>query len=89
MFPTSFVKKRADTTSTTTNTTTSSSSVTSIKKVKTICDYTAQEENELTFKENDVIVVTKEIEGSDWSLGYVESNPDRKGMFPMTFTQPL
>ena len=57
-----------------------------IKKVKAIIDYAPQDVDEIGFKEGDIIIVTQEIEGSDWNKGYVEGT-DKIGLFPTTYTE--
>ncbi|XP_038126713.1 arf-GAP with SH3 domain, ANK repeat and PH domain-containing protein 2b isoform X2 [Cyprinodon tularosa] len=54
------------------------------QKVKAIYDCSADNPDELTFKEGEVIVVEGE-EDSEWLIGYIEGEPDRRGAFPVTF----
>uniref|UniRef100_A0A3B5MSA2 Uncharacterized protein n=1 Tax=Xiphophorus couchianus TaxID=32473 RepID=A0A3B5MSA2_9TELE len=55
-----------------------------LKRVKAIYDCFADNPDELTFREGEVIVVEGE-EDSEWWIGHVEGEPDRKGAFPVTF----
>ncbi|MCJ8731830.1 hypothetical protein PDJAM_G00203780 [Pangasius djambal] len=59
-----------------------------IKRVKTIYDCQADNDDELTFTEGEVIIVTGE-EDQEWWIGHIEGQPDRKGVFPMSFVQIL
>uniref|UniRef100_A0A3Q3N0A8 ArfGAP with SH3 domain, ankyrin repeat and PH domain 2b n=1 Tax=Labrus bergylta TaxID=56723 RepID=A0A3Q3N0A8_9LABR len=52
--------------------------------VKAIYNCSADNPDELTFSEGEVIVVEGE-EDSDWWVGYVEADPTRRGAFPVTF----
>uniref|UniRef100_A0A146P8C4 Arf-GAP with SH3 domain, ANK repeat and PH domain-containing protein 2 n=1 Tax=Fundulus heteroclitus TaxID=8078 RepID=A0A146P8C4_FUNHE len=55
-----------------------------VKRVKAIYDCRADNPDELTFREGEVIVVEGE-EDNDWWIGHIEGEPDRKGAFPITF----
>ncbi|XP_055057869.2 arf-GAP with SH3 domain, ANK repeat and PH domain-containing protein 1a isoform X2 [Misgurnus anguillicaudatus] len=59
-----------------------------IKRVKTIYDCQADNDDELTFVEGEVIIVTGE-EDQEWWIGHIEGQPDRKGVFPMSFVHIL
>ncbi|XP_045907136.1 arf-GAP with SH3 domain, ANK repeat and PH domain-containing protein 1a [Micropterus dolomieu] len=59
-----------------------------IRRVKTIYDCQADNEDELTFAEGEVIVVTGE-EDQEWWIGHIEGQPERKGVFPMSFVHNL
>ncbi|KAJ8389188.1 hypothetical protein AAFF_G00122080 [Aldrovandia affinis] len=61
---------------------------TKVRRVKTIYDCQADNEDELTFAEGEVIVVTGE-EDTEWWIGHVEGQPERKGAFPMSFVHIL
>uniref|UniRef100_A0A8P4KFM1 Arf-GAP with SH3 domain, ANK repeat and PH domain-containing protein 2 n=1 Tax=Dicentrarchus labrax TaxID=13489 RepID=A0A8P4KFM1_DICLA len=54
------------------------------KRVKAIYNCFADNPDELTFTEGEVIVVEGE-EDSDWWVGHVEGEPSRRGAFPVTF----
>ncbi|XP_063075322.1 arf-GAP with SH3 domain, ANK repeat and PH domain-containing protein 1a isoform X2 [Engraulis encrasicolus] len=58
------------------------------KRVKTIYDCQADNDDELTFAEGEVIVVTGE-EDQEWWIGHIEGQPERKGVFPMSFVHIL
>ncbi|XP_056594104.1 arf-GAP with SH3 domain, ANK repeat and PH domain-containing protein 1 isoform X4 [Triplophysa dalaica] len=59
-----------------------------MRRVKTIYDCQADNEDELTFVEGEVIVVTGE-EDPEWWIGHIEGQPERKGVFPMSFVHIL
>ncbi|XP_062292895.1 arf-GAP with SH3 domain, ANK repeat and PH domain-containing protein 2b isoform X2 [Scomber scombrus] len=54
------------------------------QRVKAIYNCSADNPDELTFKEGEVIVVEGE-EDNDWWFGHVEGDPTRRGVFPITF----
>ncbi|XP_068998371.1 arf-GAP with SH3 domain, ANK repeat and PH domain-containing protein 1a [Embiotoca jacksoni] len=58
------------------------------RRVKTIYDCQADNEDELTFAEGEVIIVTGE-EDQEWWMGHIEGQPERKGVFPMSFVHIL
>ncbi|XP_018414219.1 PREDICTED: arf-GAP with SH3 domain, ANK repeat and PH domain-containing protein 1 isoform X6 [Nanorana parkeri] len=59
-----------------------------LKRVKTIYDCQADNDDELTFAEGEVIIVTGE-EDQEWWIGHIEGHPDRKGVFPVSFVHIL
>uniref|UniRef100_A0A8C5MF89 ArfGAP with SH3 domain, ankyrin repeat and PH domain 1 n=1 Tax=Leptobrachium leishanense TaxID=445787 RepID=A0A8C5MF89_9ANUR len=61
---------------------------TKMKRVKTIYDCQADNDDELTFVEGEIIIVTGE-EDQEWWIGHVEGHPDRKGVFPVSFVHIL
>ncbi|KAM9778887.1 arf-GAP with SH3 domain, ANK repeat and PH domain-containing protein 2-like [Syngnathus typhle] len=54
------------------------------KRVRAIYKCSADNPDELTFDEGEVIVVEGE-EDTEWWLGHVEAEPTRRGVFPVTF----
>ncbi|XP_035981189.1 arf-GAP with SH3 domain, ANK repeat and PH domain-containing protein 1 isoform X4 [Fundulus heteroclitus] len=58
------------------------------RRVKTIYDCQADNDDELTFVEGEVIIVTGE-EDQEWWIGHIEGDPNRKGVFPMSFVHIL
>ncbi|XP_040915980.1 arf-GAP with SH3 domain, ANK repeat and PH domain-containing protein 2a isoform X1 [Toxotes jaculatrix] len=54
------------------------------KRVKAIYNCVADNPDELTFSEGEVIVVDGE-EDQEWWLGHIEGDPIRRGAFPVTF----
>uniref|UniRef100_A0A8C1PFV5 ArfGAP with SH3 domain, ankyrin repeat and PH domain 1b n=1 Tax=Cyprinus carpio TaxID=7962 RepID=A0A8C1PFV5_CYPCA len=59
-----------------------------MRRVKTIYDCQADNDDELTFVEGEVIVVMGE-EDQEWWIGHIEGQPERKGVFPMSFVHIL
>ncbi|MEE6463106.1 hypothetical protein FKM82_005783 [Ascaphus truei] len=59
-----------------------------IKRVKTIYDCQADNDDELTFVEGEVIIVTGE-EDQEWWIGHIEGHPEKKGVFPVSFVHIL
>ncbi|KAG8441646.1 hypothetical protein GDO86_010723 [Hymenochirus boettgeri] len=59
-----------------------------LKRVKTIYDCQADNDDELTFAEGEVIIVTGE-EDQEWWIGHIEGSPERKGVFPVSFVHIL
>uniref|UniRef100_A0A8C4WU18 ArfGAP with SH3 domain, ankyrin repeat and PH domain 1 n=1 Tax=Gopherus evgoodei TaxID=1825980 RepID=A0A8C4WU18_9SAUR len=59
-----------------------------VRRVKTIYDCQADNDDELTFVEGEIIVVTGE-EDQEWWIGHVEGQPERKGVFPVSFVHIL
>ncbi|KAL5105730.1 Arf-GAP with SH3 domain ANK repeat and PH domain-containing protein 1 [Taenia crassiceps] len=53
-----------------------------------IYDCDAENPDELTFKRSEVIVVVKDVE-VNWWLGYIEGQPSRTGLFPLTHVKLL
>ncbi|KAK1793515.1 hypothetical protein P4O66_011893 [Electrophorus voltai] len=56
------------------------------KRVKAIYNCVADNPDELTFTEGEMIVVDGE-EDQEWWLGHIEGEPLRRGAFPVTFVQ--
>ncbi|CAL8317270.1 unnamed protein product [Boreogadus saida] len=54
------------------------------KRVKAIYNCVADNPDELTFDEGEVIVVERE-EDAEWWVGHIEADPGRQGVFPLTF----
>lgn len=54
------------------------------KRVKAIYNCMADNPDELTFTEGEVIIVDGE-EDQEWWLGHIEGEPMRRGAFPVTF----
>uniref|UniRef100_F7FXZ6 ArfGAP with SH3 domain, ankyrin repeat and PH domain 1 n=1 Tax=Ornithorhynchus anatinus TaxID=9258 RepID=F7FXZ6_ORNAN len=59
-----------------------------VRRVKTIYDCQADNDDELTFSEGEVIVVTGE-EDQEWWIGHIEGHPERQGVFPVSFVHIL
>uniref|UniRef100_A0A1A8P367 ArfGAP with SH3 domain, ankyrin repeat and PH domain 2a n=2 Tax=Nothobranchius TaxID=28779 RepID=A0A1A8P367_9TELE len=57
-------------------------------RAQALYDCQADHHDELSFSEGQVLVVLGQ-EDSDWWHGYVEDEPDQKGLFPSSFVQLL
>lgn len=57
-----------------------------LKKCVALYDCVADNDDELTFQEGEVIIIEEEEE-EEWWLGYIENESHRKGVFPKTFVQ--
>ncbi|KAM6954370.1 arf-GAP with SH3 domain, ANK repeat and PH domain-containing protein 2b [Aplochiton taeniatus] len=55
-----------------------------LQRVKAIYNCSADNPDELSFVEGEVIVVDGE-EDPEWWVGHIEGEPERKGVFPVTF----
>ncbi|XP_033612066.1 arf-GAP with SH3 domain, ANK repeat and PH domain-containing protein 2 isoform X1 [Fukomys damarensis] len=54
------------------------------KRVKALYNCMADNPDELTFSEGDVIIVDGE-EDQEWWIGHIDGDPSRKGAFPVSF----
>lgn len=54
------------------------------KRVKALYNCVADNPDELTFSEGDVIIVDGE-EDQEWWIGHLDGDPSRKGAFPVSF----
>uniref|UniRef100_A0A7N8XBM8 Un-named sa1614 n=1 Tax=Mastacembelus armatus TaxID=205130 RepID=A0A7N8XBM8_9TELE len=61
---------------------------TTSRRVQALYDCQADHHDELSFSEGQVLVVLGQ-EDSDWWHGYIEDEPDQRGLFPSSFVQPL
>ncbi|XP_035517671.1 arf-GAP with SH3 domain, ANK repeat and PH domain-containing protein 2 [Morone saxatilis] len=61
---------------------------TTSRRVEALYDCQADHHDELSFSEGQVLVVLGQ-EDSDWWHGYIEDEPDRRGLFPSSFVQLL
>ncbi|XP_077207609.1 arf-GAP with SH3 domain, ANK repeat and PH domain-containing protein 1 isoform X2 [Paroedura picta] len=59
-----------------------------VKRVKSIYDCQADNDDELTFVEGEIIIVTGE-EDQEWWIGHIEGQPERRGVFPVSFVHIL
>uniref|UniRef100_A0A4W6D1T2 Un-named sa1614 n=1 Tax=Lates calcarifer TaxID=8187 RepID=A0A4W6D1T2_LATCA len=66
----------------------SSARGTSSRRVQALYDCQADHHDELSFSEGQVLVVLGQ-EDSDWWHGYIEDEPDQRGLFPSSFVQLL
>jgi hypothetical protein len=54
-------------------------------RFKSLYDYDAEDNTEISIKENDILFVENEKDG--WYYGYREANPSQKGNFPSNFVE--
>ncbi|EZA47681.1 arfGAP with SH3 domain, ANK repeat and PH domain-containing protein isoform X2 [Ooceraea biroi] len=67
-----------------------SSTLTGLRRCRALYDCEADNEDELSFREGEVIIVTNEQTDDDnWMEGALERAPDRRGMFPISFVHML
>ncbi|GAB6028472.1 hypothetical protein CHUAL_002631 [Chamberlinius hualienensis] len=60
------------------------------RRCRALYDCEADNEDELSFQEGEIIVVLEDhTDDENWMEGYIEGNPDRKGMFPISFVHML
>lgn len=60
------------------------------KRCRALYDCSADNEDELSFREGEVIIVLNEQTDDDnWMEGMVEKEPERRGMFPISFVYML
>uniref|UniRef100_A0AAQ6IIP5 Un-named sa1614 n=1 Tax=Anabas testudineus TaxID=64144 RepID=A0AAQ6IIP5_ANATE len=59
-----------------------------LRRVQALYDCQADHHDELSFCEGQVLVVLGQ-EDSDWWHGYIEDEPDQRGLFPSSFVQLL
>lgn len=62
----------------------------SLRRCRALYDCEADNEDELSFREGDVIIIINEQTDDDnWMEGVLERAPDRSGMFPISFVHVL
>lgn len=61
-----------------------------LKRCRALYDCTADNDDELEFKEGEILIVLNENTDDDyWMEGEVEGDSKRKGMFPSSFVEML
>ncbi|XP_056645111.1 arfGAP with SH3 domain, ANK repeat and PH domain-containing protein isoform X2 [Diorhabda sublineata] len=61
-----------------------------LRRCKALYDCAADNDDELSFQEGEIIIVINEHTDDDnWMEGMVENEPDRTGMFPISFVHML
>lgn len=61
-----------------------------LRRCRALYDCEADNEDELSFREGEVIIVTDDqTEDDNWMEGRVEGDPSRRGMFPVSFVHML
>ncbi|XP_043288537.1 arfGAP with SH3 domain, ANK repeat and PH domain-containing protein isoform X1 [Venturia canescens] len=67
-----------------------SSNLNGLRRCRALYDCEADNEDELSFREGEVIIVTNEQTDDDnWMEGALERSPERRGMFPISFVHML
>ncbi|XP_068737662.1 arf-GAP with SH3 domain, ANK repeat and PH domain-containing protein 2-like [Montipora capricornis] len=59
------------------------------RRVQALYDCEADNDDELTFREGDIILVTGEGEDAEWWMGEIEGQPQNSGVFPISFVRVL
>ncbi|XP_054717198.1 arfGAP with SH3 domain, ANK repeat and PH domain-containing protein-like [Uloborus diversus] len=60
------------------------------RRCRALYDCDADREDELSFKEGEVIIIISEItDDDDWMEGSIEGQPERRGVFPSSFVHVL
>jgi len=61
-----------------------------LRRCRALYDCEADNDDELTFDEGDVIlVVNEDTEDENWMEGVLEADPTRRGLFPVSFVHML
>lgn len=61
-----------------------------LRRCRALYDCAADNDDELSFQEGEIIIVTNEHTDDDnWMEGMVENEPHRVGMFPISFVHML
>jgi len=60
------------------------------RRCRALYDCEADNDDEVSFREGEILVVMVEkTEDDNWMEGYVESDPQRRGVFPASFVHIL
>jgi len=60
------------------------------KRCRALYDCEADNEDELSFEEGDIIVIlAEETEDDNWMEGILETVPEKRGLFPASFVHML
>lgn len=66
------------------------SNLPAVRRCRALYDCEADNEDELSFREGEIIIVTNEqTDDENWMEGIVEGDPSRCGMFPISFVHML
>ena len=61
-----------------------------MRRCRALYDCEADNEDELTFEEGQILVViNEETEDENWMEGMLEANPGKRGLFPVSFVHFL
>lgn len=60
------------------------------RRCRALYDCCADQQDELSFSEGEIIVIISEItEDDQWMEGMIEGEPERRGVFPTSFVHML
>ena len=60
------------------------------RRCRALYDCQADNEDELTFEEDDIIIIINhETEDENWMEGYLTNNPTKRGLFPVSFVNMI
>ena len=60
------------------------------RRCRALYDCEADNDDELTFEEGDVIIIiAEETEDENWMEGVLDTNPEKRGLFPVSFVTML
>merc|ERR1712223_2014948 len=60
------------------------------RRCQALYDCQADNEDELTFEEDDIIIIINhETEDENWMEGYLTNNPTKRGLFPVSFVNMI
>ncbi|XP_035217646.1 arfGAP with SH3 domain, ANK repeat and PH domain-containing protein-like [Stegodyphus dumicola] len=61
-----------------------------LRRCRALYDCEADREDELSFREGEIIVIISEVtDDDDWMEGMIEGQPERRGVFPSSFVHVL
>lgn len=61
-----------------------------LRRCRALYNCSADNDDELSFSEGEIIIVINEhTDDENWMEGMVENEPERKGMFPVSFVHRL
>jgi Arf-GAP/SH3 domain/ANK repeat/PH domain-containing protein len=61
-----------------------------LRRCRALYDCEADNDDELTFEEGDVIVIiNEETEDENWMEGHLLNDPNKRGLFPVSFVHML
>ena len=61
-----------------------------MRRCRALYDCEADNEDELTFEEGDIVlIINEETEDENWMEGVLESDPSKRGLFPVSFVHML
>ena len=61
-----------------------------MRRCRALYDCEADNEDELTFEEGEIVlIINEETEDENWMEGVLESDPSKRGLFPVSFVHML